>query len=71
MELMGQCIDLVDYNHFLFYHVPLCRVFHSLGLDARKPVFGGVADNTGAGQPAHPRSLINTFDVCFLESSKC
>ena len=28
----------------------------------------GVANNTGADQPAHPRSLISTFVFCFLES---
>ena len=29
-----------------------------LGLDARKPVY-----NTGADQPAHPRSLISAFVI--------
>ena len=28
-----------------------------MGLDARKPVFGGVVNNKGADQPAHPRGL--------------
>ena len=39
-----------------------------MGLEARKPVFGGFANNTGADQPAHPRSLISTFVIRFLES---
>ena len=39
-----------------------------MGLDARKPVFGGVANNTDADQPVHPRSLISTCVICFFES---
>ena len=42
-----------------------------LGLDARKPVFGGFANNTGADQPAHPRSLVSAFVIPFLESIRC
>ena len=38
-----------------------------MGLDARKPVFG-VANNTGADQPGHPRSLISAFVNRFLKS---
>ena len=29
------------------------------------------ANNKGADQPAHPRSLISTFIVCFLDSMIC
>ena len=29
---------------------------------------GGVANNTGADQPVHPRSLISAFVIRFLES---
>ena len=41
-----------------------------MGLSARKSVLvgGGVANNTGADQPVHPRSLISTFLIRFLES---
>ena len=39
-----------------------------LGHGARRPVFGGFANNTGADQPAHPRSLISAFVFRFLES---
>ena len=42
-----------------------------LGLDARKPVFGGFANNTGADQPAHTRSLISAFVIRFLQSTIC
>ena len=41
-----------------------------MGLDARKPVFAGFANNTGAGQPALPRRLISTFVIHFLESTR-
>ena len=39
-----------------------------MSLNARKPVFGGFANNTGADQPAHPSSLISAFVICFVES---
>ena len=39
-----------------------------MGLDARKPDFGGFANNTGADQPAHLRSLICAFVIRLLES---
>ena len=38
-----------------------------MGLDVRKPVFRGFANNTGADQPAHPCSLISAFVIGFLE----
>ena len=31
----------------------------------------GFANNTGADQPAHLRSLISAFVICFLESTIC
>ena len=56
-----RCVIVVfpDHTHFHFY----------MGLDARKPVFGGLANNTGADQPAHMRSLISAFVIRVLESS--
>ena len=33
-----------------------------------KTCLRGFANNTGADQPPHPRSLIGTFVICFLES---
>ena len=46
----------------------LLHVSYQMGLDARKPVFGGFANNKGADQPAHTRSLISTFVIRYLES---
>ena len=40
-----------------------------MGLVARKPVFRGVANNTGADQAGHPRSLISAFVIRFLKST--
>ena len=42
-----------------------------MSLDARKPVFGGFANNTGADSPAHPRSLLSTFVIRFVEIIIC
>ena len=40
-----------------------------MGLDARKTCLRGFANNTGADQPAHPRSLISAFVNHVLEST--
>ena len=42
-----------------------------MGLYARKPVFGGFWNNTGAGQPAQLGSLIRAFVIHILESIIC
>ena len=42
---------------------------YQMGLDARKPVFRGFANNSGANQPVHPRSLISAFVIRLLEST--
>ena len=42
-----------------------------LGLVENKPFSGGFANNTGADQPAHSRSLISAFVVRFMESTIC
>ena len=52
----------------------LYRVQDKMGRNTRKPVFGGgggFANNTGAYQPAHPRSLISAYVIRFLESIIC
>ena len=36
-----------------------------------KTCLRGVANNTGADQPAHPRSLISPFVIRYLESIIC
>ena len=43
----------------------------NMGLDTRKPVFRGFANNTGTDQPAHLCSLISAFVIRFLESTIC
>ena len=37
----------------------------------RENLSSGFANNTGADQPAHPRSLIRAFVIHFLESIIC
>ena len=53
-------------NNFQFLSKYMTDLYY-MGLDARKPVFRGFANNTGADQPAHPRSLISAFVIHFLE----
>ena len=38
---------------------------------ARENLSSGVANNTGADQPAHPRRLISAFVIRFSESIIC
>ena len=47
---------------------------YKIGLDLRKPVLGrggGVANNKGADQPTHPRSLVSAFFIGILECIIC
>ena len=39
-----------------------------IGPQREKTCVRGFANNTGADQPAHPRSLISAFVIRFLES---
>ena len=52
------------------YNPVMCTFVFSqgcnMGLDARKPVLGGCANNKGADQLAHPRSLISAFNCYSL-----
>ena len=51
-------------NEGLIFHVNHLLIHvDDLGPDARKPVFWGFANNTGADQPAHFRSLISAFVI--------
>ena len=53
--------------------VHLVRLYGSgiYGPQREKPWLCGFANNTGADQPAHPRSLISAFAIRFLESFVC
>ena len=63
----------------LFYHSHREMTFHALvliivfiiGPQREKTCLRGFANNTGADQPAHPRSLICAFVICYLESIIC
>ena len=42
-----------------------------IGPQREKTCLQGFANNTGADQPAHPRSLISAFVIRFLENIIC
>ena len=42
-----------------------------IGPRRKKTCLRGFANNTGAEQPAHPRSLISPFVIRFLECTMC
>ena len=42
-----------------------------IGPRREKTCLRGFANNTGADQPAHPRSLISAFVIRFLDSIIC
>ena len=49
----------------------LVLLFNNNGLRLEKTCFRGFTNNTGADQPAHPRSLISAFVILILESTIC
>ena len=49
-------------NFFFYWNLTLVNIGH----DTRKSA-PGFGNNKGADQPAHPRRLINTFVIRFLE----
>ena len=49
----------------------LMRPKNHMGLVATKPCLRGFANNKGADQPAHARSLISAFVIRFSESTVC
>ena len=59
------CIDLnVDCNQNRIFII-------QYGPRREKICLRGFANSTGADQPAHPRSLISAFVICFLKSTVC
>ena len=62
---MEQCLLKKDK-----YMTP-AQSWSSHGPRREKTCLRGFANNTGADQPAHPRSLISAFIIRFLESIIC
>ena len=58
----------IDYNKIQIYVG--CCTCNNLAT-SRETHLQGFANNTGADQPAHPRSLISAFVFRFLESIIC
>ena len=48
----------------------LCK-YHIFGSRLEKTCLRGFANNTGADQPAYPRSLISAFVIRFVGSIMC
>ena len=64
-------VEIRIFFFFIFYNlyeVNLAYTRNYMSLDARKPVFGGFANNKGVDQPAHTGSLISAFVVRLMES---
>ena len=67
---LRQIIPLQPYFHLRSSStMHITRVSVSFGPRREKTCLRGFANNTGADQPAHPRSLISTFVIRFLEST--
>ena len=49
----------------------ICNKIYINGPRREKTCLRGFANNTGADQPAHPRSLISAFVIRLLESCIC
>ena len=49
----------------------LAQLFKACIVMSKETCLRGVANNKGAEQPAHPRSLIRAFVIRFLESIIC
>ena len=64
LTAVSSCLLFCD-NTSLYGDV-ICILY---GLRCEKTCLRGFANNTGADQPAHPRSLISTFVIRFLEST--
>ena len=50
---------------------PPAKRYFKIGPRREKTCLRGFANNTGADQPAHPRSLISAFVIRFLKSTIC
>ena len=63
-----------DHTHLLFSkstHIERSVVDLLSGPRREKTCLQGFANNEGADQPAHPRSLINAFVIRYLQSTIC
>ena len=53
----------------IFYNTTSLGWLDIIGPQREKTCLRGFANNTGADQPAHPRSLISAIVIRFLQSS--
>ena len=62
----------VKHKHIVIHELTNENQYHTqFGPRREKTCLRGFANNTGADQPAHPRSLISAFVIRFWESIIC
>ena len=61
MQIYAACKELKSFQL-------MCDIFLQFGPRREKTCLRGFANNKGADQPAHTRSLISTFVIGYLES---
>ena len=77
--VVANSADPHEMQHYPAFHLSLyslpkspCRGFQETkgkyGQRREKTCLRGFANNKGVDQPAHPRSLISAFVICFLKS---
>ena len=54
---------------YLQWKTIFCKLYCKNGPRRKKTCLRGFANNTGADQPAHPRSLFSAFVIRFLKST--
>ena len=60
-----------EIRKIIFNYALILKLESWYGPRREKSVLRGLANNTGADQPAHLRSLISAFVILFLESFIC
>ena len=72
---MSKCHIVGNHLSWLIFSITPSYSIHdgflSFGPRREKTCLREFANNTGADQPAHPRSLISTFVIRFMESIIC
>ena len=61
-------MQVIDHK-FHISEASITKLSFTIGPRREKTCYRGFANNTGADQPAHPRSLISAFKIRVLEST--
>ena len=65
---MANLVYVASYLHIIFLTSWCILTKLAYGPHRKKTCLLGFANNTGADQPAHPRSLFSSYVIRFLES---